>query len=133
MKIIFICKHNVFRSRVAEAVFKKHYKGKKWKVKSRGTFPLNNGLKNTINAVKEIGYNIKGNPKGMTYEDIITSDLIVIVADDVPKKLFDKYKKQMGKLIVWKIPDTKQSDTGSIQKISRDIEKRVKGLVKTLK
>ena len=85
------------------------------------------------NASKQLEVRMSGKPKGVSVKLLNWADKIIIVADDVPKKLFDKYKKQMGKLIVWKIPDTKQSDTGSIQKISRDIEKRVKGLVKTLK
>ena len=132
MNIIFVCKHNVFRSRVAEAVFKKHYKGKKHKVISRGPIPLDFVFKNTIRSIKAIGYNVAGKPKPLNYHEMQKQDLIVIVADDVPKKLFANYKRDGKKIIVWKIKDTSQSDGKSVQKIARQIEKKVKLLIEKL-
>ena len=132
MNIIFICKHNVFRSRVAEAVFKKYYKGSKYKAKSRGIFPGDYVYKNTIRSVKSIGYNIKGMPKELRYEELQVPNIIVVVADDVPKNLFSRYKK-IHKLIKWNFPDTDQGDTKSIQRISKNIESKVKSFAKRLK
>jgi len=130
MKIAFVCKHNVFRSRIAEAVFKKHYKGNKHQVKSRGLFPTLNGNKNTIRVVKETGYDISGKPRNFGYEEIENQDLIIIVADDVPKSLFNLYKK---KTIVWKIKDVYDDNAEKEKKVVKEIETKVKKLIKELK
>jgi len=129
MRIAFVCKHNVFRSRVAEAVFKKHNKNEKYKVISRGLFPLKRGLKNTIDSVKDIGYDISGKPRNFRYEEIKDQDLIIIVADDVPKELFDLYGV---KTIVWKIKDIYEDNIESRKKTAREIEIKVKDFIKEL-
>ena len=133
MNIIFICKHNVFRSRVAEAVFKKYYKGSKYKAKSRGIFPGDYVYKNTIRSVKSIGYNIKGMPKELRYEELQVPNIIVVVADDVPKSLFQYNTKKYGKkLIIWNIKDETKDREKNIKLIVLQIKGKVEEFVKQL-
>ena len=130
MKILFVCKHNRFRSKVAEAYFKKINKNKKIEVASAGIFSGFPIVENVIKISKKFGINIKGKSRGLDEGEIYKVDLLVIVADDVPASLF---KNKVKKIVVWKVPDiTNQSDKKGIEKISRLIIKKVDSLVKKL-
>ena len=132
MRILFVCKHNRFRSKVAEAVFKKLNKNKKIKAESRGIIldKLRPYIeKNVIKIMKEKGYTVRGKPKQITHKLIKKFDLIIIVADNIDKKFFSGSNK---KIIVWKIPDCSCSDIESIKRIISQIEKRVKNLIALL-
>ncbi len=131
MKILFVCKHNRFRSKIAEAFFKKLNRNKKIKAKSVGLSldPLRPYIeKNVIGIMKERGYNIKGKPKQATHTFIKKFDLIIIVADNVNNKSFSDIKV---KIIKWKIPDCDGSDIKSIKKIINEIENKVKSILKS--
>jgi len=132
MKIMFICKHNSFRSKVAEAVFKKWYSGKKHKAISRGIFKGPLTYPNTRKCVKEVGYIIKGKPRCATFEEIHEQDKIIIIANDVPKELFSGYGFLKGKVDVWEIPDTDAKKSDKIKKITLEIERRIKNFIKEL-
>lgn len=132
MKILFICKHNRFRSKVAEALFKKYNKNKKIKAGSCGT-NLDYILvaKNVVKVLKIFGVKrVNRYPRKISKKLINDSDLIVIVANNINKNIFKKYKK---KIIVWKISDTSQDDYSGILKRARLIEKKVNNLIKGLK
>ena len=129
MKILFICKHNRFRSKIAEAFFKKLNKNKKIKAKSVGLSldPLRPYIdKNVINIMKAKGYNIKGKPKQVTPGFIKKFNLVINVADNVNKQYFSNIDV---KIIKWKIPDCDGSDIKSIKKIVNQIENKVKVLI----
>lgn len=131
--ILFICKYNRFRSKVAEALFKKLNKNNDFKTKSAGVIK-----RSPINEVqrkvgKRLGIIIKGNPHGISTNLLRLSDIIIIVADDVPLSLFERSKKYGKKLIVWKIPDAKSDNEIEIERIIILIEKKIKSLIKNLK
>jgi len=154
MKILFVCKHNRFRSIVAEAIFNFLNKNKKIKVKSAGIKidllrPYIEPV--VIKIMKEKGYRIKGKPRKLTKEIIKNFDLIVIVsenlfsddtqksdkikkisdvADDIDKKLFSGFE---GKIIRWKIQDADALDVKKIKRIVNEIEIKVKELISSLK
>ena len=133
MKILFVCKYNVFRSRTAEAYFKKINKNKKIRVASAG--PINgsghNCSENQLKALREEGIKFISRPKGLTLKMLLKQDLIIIVADDVPKSLFDN-KNIVKKVVQWKIPDVldnnKKKSHETIQKIKKNVEKLAKEL-----
>ncbi|MFH1365394.1 MAG: hypothetical protein ABIH28_02315 [archaeon] len=111
MKILFLCKYNRFRSRVAEAYFKKINKNKSIKVKSAGIIMQNSPLSTgQIKAAKGFGINIAGRQKGLSTEILKKNDLIIIVADDVPKRTFFFKGKYRYNVRVWKIPDVTSGD-----------------------
>jgi len=128
-KILFICKFNRFRSRVAERYLKKI--NPRAHVKSAGLIrgrPLD---KIQISLAKEAGVDISGNPKGLTSKLLIWQNVIVIVADDVPKEIFNNEK--CGKeTIVWNIPDAKSDEKQKVRKIIKSIKNRVDKLNKEL-
>ena len=128
--ILFICKYNRFRSKIAEALFNKLNKNKKFKAKSAGVikgYPISREI---INASKKAGIRIKGKPKGLSTVLLKWADLTTLVADDVPPKIFSKnYTK---KLILWKIKDTDSKDK-DMQGVIKKIEKNIKNLIKNLK
>lgn len=129
MKILFVCKHNRFRSKVAEAYFKKINKNKNIVVTSAGVFFGNPVAKNVIDIGKKYGLKIDLRPRGLREDYLNEFDLFVIVANNVPKSLFNRAKK----LIVWKIKDISQNDKKGIEKNIKEIFKRVDKLNKKLK
>lgn len=131
MNILFICKWNRFRSKIAEELFKKY--NKKHKVKSagivQGHLPLD---KTEVKVAKKLGVNLKGKPHGLTSKLMVWQNIIVIVANDVPKSLFAQNKYHGKKTIAWKIRDNKHDGEKEIEKIIKKIDKKVKKFAESL-
>ena len=142
-KILFVCKHNIFRSRVAENLFNKLNKNKRYRASSAGII-----LWTKKDASKEPGYIAEGraarnfginlilNSKPITSSLLKETDILIIVADDVSEKLIKTEQAFNGRVLVWKIPDVKRWDNNKekrAEKTIKYIEKEVKKLVKNLK
>ena len=135
--ILFVCKHNMFRSQIAKAYFKKINRNKSIKAESagliKGSLPLD---KQEVNVAKEFGIKLKGNPKGLSIDLIKKQNLIIIVANDVPKETFNKKEYINFKtttIIKWKIVDKIDGDSDfKIRKIIKLIIKKVEQLNKEL-
>lgn len=135
--ILFVCKHNMFRSKIAEIYFNKINRNKNNKAESagmiRGYLPLDKG---EIIIAKEFDIKLKGKPRGLSIDLIKKQNLIVIVADDVPKSLFDRKEYinfKTTKIVWWKIPDNLgATNRAKLRKIVRLIMKRVNTLNKEL-
>ncbi len=132
MRIIFVCKYNRFRSRVAEAYFNKINKNKEIQALSRGIirgdYPL---AKNEVAIAKENGLDISGRPQGLDVDLLKKTDLIVIVADNVPKQVF--YTTFKHRVIKWRITDIEHGDgkdliEGKVKKIMAKVDKLSKKL-----
>lgn len=137
INILFVCRHNRFRSRVAEAHFKKINRNKNISVKSAGLMkglPILNKTQVALASSKEFGLNIRGKPQGLSSKLLGWQNIIIIVADDVPPKIFDKSKKYGKKLIVWKIKDSKKgNDKKDIKRAIKEVIKKINGFVKKVK
>ena len=133
MNILFICKFNRFRSKVAEAFFIKLNKNPKHKTKSAGIIRGSKVSKEIKAAAKEFGIKIKSQPQGLSTKLLKWQELAIIVANDVPKEILVDNKKYNKKLEVWKIQDTSGKDKETMNKIISEIDKKVKNLVKKLK
>lgn len=130
MRILFICKYNRFRSQIAEAYFKKVNKNKNISSSSAGIIigkPIIDIVRQTA---KKLGFRISGKPKGIEESLLVKTDLVIIVADNVPASLF---KTRVKDVIVWNIADTTQFDKKEIERISRKIMKKVDELKEKLK
>ncbi len=127
MRILFVCKYNRFRSKIAEAFFNKL--SKRSKAKSYGIFKGSQVSKNVIEVGKELGLKINPKPNKLTQNLLAQQDLIVIAADDVSKNKLKNYKK---KIIIWKIPDVDNRSKEKIIKTIEVIEKKVKRLIREL-
>jgi protein-tyrosine-phosphatase len=135
MKILFICKYNAFRSRIAEEYFNKINKNQKIKVISRGFIYGGDADIEQQKLAKEIlGINIaKRNPLQLTLNDLKTSDLVIIVADDIPKKMFNyKLGVFVKKIVFWNIKDEQNRNIKNIKKIILKIKRKVNKLNKKL-
>ena len=132
-KILFVCKYNRFRSQIAEQFFKEYNKDKNISARSAGIFkglyPLD---KTESNSAKEFGIEIKKEPEAISIEVLRNIDVVVIVANDVPKELFLYEGRYLQEVEKWEIPDNFDGNQDRIKRIIRKIELNVKDLIKKL-
>ncbi len=139
MKILFICKWNRFRSKIAEDYFNKINKNKDIKVKSAGIIkgwtPLD---KYQVEGAKKLGISLKGKPQCIDTKLMRWVDLIVVVGKEIPKSLFESKisLKNVGikkiKVVKWKISDVEFGDRIACGKAIKEIIKKVDSLIKKL-
>jgi protein-tyrosine-phosphatase len=128
INILFVCRYNRFRSRIAEAYFKKINKNKNIKAKSAGLFKGMKLSPGTIKEAKKFGLNINGRVNGLSSSLMKWQNMVVVVANDVPSQVFDKSRRLGKKVIIWKIKDANYKDKKNIDKLIKKIIKRVKNL-----
>jgi protein-tyrosine-phosphatase len=129
MKLLFVCKYNRFRSKVAECIFNALNKDKKIKAESAGLLMDASRQyieKNVLKIMNKKGYKLRGMPRQLTSGLVKNFDVVVIVADNVNKEFFADFK---GKIIKWKISDCKACELGRILEIVDEIEDKVKRLL----
>jgi protein-tyrosine-phosphatase len=133
MNILFVCKYNRFRSRVAETYFNKINKNKNIHVFSGGILPGHYPLdKGEVSIAMENGIKLEGKPKGISTDLLRKIDLVIIVANNVPRSIFN-YNGFVGKTIVWKVKDLADVESKAlIEKRVKKIMKKVRKLVKKL-
>lgn len=131
INLLFICKYNRFRSKVAEGYFKKINKNRKIKVKSAGLIKGTSLNPRTIKIARKLGVSMEGRPNGLSSELLLWQNMIVIVADDVPKKIFNNIGL-VGRIIQWNIKDTKKHNSKEITEIIKKIKLRIDIFVKEL-
>ncbi len=134
VNILFVCKYNRFRSQVAEQFFKKYNKNKNIKIKSagifKGSYPL---YLPQVKLAKKFGININKKPETITVPLLQNTNLIVVVANDVPKDIFLYDKRYLQEVVEWKIPDDFDGNEKKIDEIIKRIENKVIELNKKLK
>lgn len=139
MNILFICRHNRFRSKVAEAFFNFYIKQDKFfynrnkenKARSRGIIKDIDTSENVVEVLK--GHNIELKSKKsikVSEKDLKWADLIVVVADDIKNS---DLKVKDKKIIKWKISDVDQNDINRMRQRVNIIEKKVLSLLKNFK
>ena len=81
-----------------------------------------------------LGINIaKRKPLPLTFQDMKNSDLIVVVANDIPKIIFNyPLPSIQKKLVLWKIKDEQNMNEANIRKIVLVIKRRIDALIKKL-
>ena len=127
--ILFVCKYNRFRSKIAEAYFNKINRNREIKAKSAGLIrgaPINRLQKKLA---KEEGIIIKGRPRGISSKLLKWQNMIVIVADDVPPEIFRDNEEYGKETVVWKIPDKNESVREIIKKVD-ELNNRLKKEIK---
>jgi protein-tyrosine-phosphatase len=130
-----MCKYNAFRSRIAEGYFNKINKNPKIKVISRGFIMGGNADKEQKFLAKQlleidIG---KRNPLPVKLQELIDYDLIIVVANDIPKLMFDYQLVNLEKkLIIWRIKDEQKKNTRNIKRTILEIKRKVDDLNKKL-
>lgn len=131
--LLFICKYNRFRSKVAQEYFRQLNTNPHIKAKSagiiKGRYPFDPQERKICRAV---GIPLKGHPQGLSTKLLEWQTLVVIVADDVPPTIFKDNNRYSKKLLVWNVPDTKKHSTEEIRSIVEKIKHHVESLVKEL-
>jgi|SRR3989344_3870381 len=131
--ILFVCKYNRFRSKIAEDLFDQINKNKSYKAKSAGIIrgsPINS--KQAIICRKK-NIILRNPPRGISSKLLKWQDVLVIVADDVPTSLFKDNVNYGKKLIAWRIPDAKRDNEKEIMIIIKMIENKVKKFVREIR
>ncbi len=126
--IIFVCKYNSFRSRVAEEYFKKINKNAKIRVMSRGIILGGDSDKAQRSISKKLlGINIaKRKPLPLNLQGMKKADLIIVVANDVPKVIFNYWLMPIkDKVIIWRIKDEQRMNEKNIKRIVLAIKRKV--------
>lgn len=124
--ILFMCRANCFRSKIAEAYFNKINKNNNIKVNSAGIVSGYEQSENQIKICKEFGINIKGKSQGITKDLFIWADILIIVADDVPSEIFDYEKRNniIKGIIRWNIKDAQNNDNIDIKRAIKQLMKK---------
>lgn len=127
--ILFVCKWNRFRSKIAEAYFNKINKNKKVKAESAGFvagfLPLDDYQ---VKIAKEFGITLKGKTKGLNFKILDNADKIIVITNDISKDFFGK--GQINKVKIWNIPDVEFGDRVACRKAIKEIMSRVDSLIK---
>jgi len=125
LNILFVCRYNRFRSRVAKSYFKKINNNPLVKVKSAGLIkgnPLNSW---TVRYAKEMGLDIRGKTCGLSSKLMAWQNITIIVADNVPPQVFDRNKKYGKKVIVLKIKDVNSNGRIKIRTKIKEVMNKV--------
>ena len=135
MKILFVCKYNAFRSRVAEEYFNKTKDNKEIESISRGIImggDSDNVQRRIAKSLLVINIS-KRKPLPLTLQDMRNADLIIAVADDIPRIVFNyPLPSIQKKLLIWKIKDERDMNKDNIRKVILKIKGKINGLIKKL-
>lgn len=132
MKILFVCRYNRFRSKVAEAIFNHYNKDETIQAKSAGI--SRDVFKHYVakNVHKILGLKrIKiTDDVGQKVNDYLIrwADKIIVVADNVNPTLFPKDKVE-----VWLVKDCDETEEENVNDTINDIKDRVKEFLENLK
>jgi protein-tyrosine-phosphatase len=132
MKILFVCKHNRFRSKVAECIFGELNKNSKNSAESAGILldPVRPYIADSVvKVMKEKGYSIEGKPEQFNKKMLKAFGMLIIVANNIEEELFSDFK---GRVMRWNIFDCDECNINSIKKIIDEIERKVRDLINML-
>ncbi len=130
--ILFICRYNRFRSRIAETYFNKINKNKDTFAKSAGLIRGEPITSAQIIPAKKFGLDISGVPQELSYKILDWQNIIVIVADDVPGNIFSKKNKETKKVFYWKIKDANLRKGRTAEVVIKELIVKVKEFEKQL-
>jgi protein-tyrosine-phosphatase len=130
MNILFVCKYNRFRSKIAESAFLELNKNPVNKAKSAGIIKGNLIERELLEQARKAGYPIKGQPRTIDIPLLKWKDMIVIVAKEIPPSIFIPNSGKKPDIRHWNVPDARSvHDHKDIARIIKMIEKNVRNLV----
>jgi protein-tyrosine-phosphatase len=135
MKILFICKGNVGRSQIAEALFRKKF-GDAHEVVSAGTAlsgpeqpigELMPNIKEVLDVMQEEGMDVSMYVRNQLTEKMIedADKVVAIVEEDF---LLPEYLLDSPKLIRWNVPDPKGKDL----EFTREVKNQIKSFIEEM-
>lgn len=128
-KILFLCRGNVGRSQMAEALFKKQF-GDKYEVISAGTKlsgqeePIGNltpAINEVLYVMKEEGLDVSQCVRNQVTEEMVNeSDKVIAILEDLDE--LPEYLKESPKVIHWTVADPKGMDLDGTRKVKDEIK-----------
>jgi arsenate reductase len=132
MKILFICKGNVARSQIAEALFKKKF-GDKYEVFSAGTEisgpeqplgELNPKIIDVFSVMNEEGIDLStACRKQLTELMVNNADKVVVIMEDIEE--LPDYLLQSSKMERWSIADPKGKGLDFTRNVKNKIKEKI--------
>jgi protein-tyrosine-phosphatase len=131
MKILFICKYNRLRSKIAEALFNYYNKDNQNEAKSAGirTYFLSPFIvEKAKKLLEQRGVKVESDASMMINDYLVKwADRIVVVANDVDRRLFPK-----NKVIVWEVEDIENNEDKIVSFKIDEIEAKVRNLIEDI-
>ena len=132
MKVLFICKYNAGRSRMATAFFNKFSKKNEAVSCGVGQNPLlpsnRKGIRGTVAVMNELGIKVPHRfGRGVTRKDVANADKVIVLLDSKQRHILPKYVSASPKTEYHAIPDSdaRAADFLSQQRRNRDIVKKI--------
>lgn len=132
MKILFICKGNVGRSQIAEALFRKKFDNK-YEVVSAGTKlsgpeePIGNLLpqiQEVLDVMSEEGIDVSTAIRTQLTEEMVKdADKVIAIIED--EEVLPDYLSISPKLVRWNVPDPKRKDLEFTRMVRDGIKKNI--------
>jgi arsenate reductase (thioredoxin) len=126
-KVLFVCLHNAGRSQMSRALFARAV-GDSHEARSAGTSPVEHVHPVVVTAMREVGVDLSAQvPTMLTTELAQWTDVVVTMGcgDECPVIPGKRY-------IDWELPDPRDMPIENVRALRDDIDRRVRGLVKTL-
>ncbi len=132
MKILFICKGNVGRSQIAEALFRKKF-GDEHTAVSAGTKisgpeePIGNlfpQIYEVLEVMNEEGIDVSTSVRTQLTEKMVNEvdKVVAIIEDD---EILPEYLLTSPKLLRWNVPDPKGKDLKFTREVREEIKRRI--------
>jgi len=132
MKVLFICKYNAGRSRMAAAFFNKYSKKNKAISRGIGQYPKlpsnRKGINGTVTVMNELGIKVPHRfGRAVTKKDVANADRVVVLLDRKQRRILPKYVSTSPKTEFHAIPDSdgRSADFISQQRRNRDMVKKM--------
>jgi len=132
MRILFVCRFNRFRSRIAEGIFKKLNADDGVVCSSAGIEvdeERSYVCDNVLNIMKDRGYEVFGKSKLVSSLNLKDYNRIVVVADNVSEDDFGEFTENVS---FWNVSDCGEENEECIEKAVNEIEDRVMDLLESL-
>jgi protein-tyrosine-phosphatase len=123
--VLFVCVHNSGRSQMAEAFFNRLAKGKAHAL-SAGTEPVDAVDPTVVEAMQEVGIDIRGNrPKALTFQMVEQADVVVTMGCEVEGVCPATFVETEE----WELEDPRGKPLPEVRRIRDEIRARVVDLL----
>ncbi|MEM4472226.1 MAG: low molecular weight phosphatase family protein [Archaeoglobaceae archaeon] len=125
-KVLFVCIRNTARSIIAETIF--NSLAKKWKAESAGVEKAERIDEGVAKFLLEKGFKPKERPRSIEEVNFDDYELIVTVCEESSCIVLPTEKR----VISWQIEDVAGKDPATIERVFKEIERKVIELIKDL-
>jgi len=124
--VLFVCVHNAGRSQMAAALLER-YAGGRVRVRSAGSEPAETINPVAVEAMREVGVDLRGQPARLEADAVRAADVVVTMGcgDACPVLPGKRYED-------WELDDPAGKPLADVRRIRDEIDARVRALVAEL-